>query len=261
MFQALAQFISSCSNTMAVFLMVKHAIYNWTYLGLFTGSCVSEDSQTRLKAGGVHYNTIPNRTNAGIWAGQPLAFVCTDFTFYTTSHQIVPLLDIVSSHGQKQLVSVHIRFCFEKSLNKVQRPFFCWAEDIILDPVAAAIRCIHCANLLGFPIWEPIGVYKSPHKGPCFLRDYNVLRIMQQACIWAYPNPLHYMRVNISSVVPHWNQITAAVALKPGGASNEEIAFHLRWHVSGIPTYLQEYFKQVGALIQTTLTGAYRTPL
>jgi hypothetical protein len=77
----------------------------------------------------------------------------------------------------------------------------------------------------------------------------------------AYPNPSHYMRVNIQSIVPHSNRITAAVSLKLGGASDEEIAFRLRWHVSSVPTYLRECFQQVGTLIQTTLSGAYRTSL
>jgi hypothetical protein len=86
---------------------------------------------------------------------------------------------------------------------------------------------------------------------------------MCPACIWAYPNPQHYMRIHIASVVAHSDHITAAVSLKLGGAySNEEIAFRLRWHVSSVLTYLRECFQQVGSLIETTLNdGAYRTSL
>jgi hypothetical protein len=84
---------------------------------------------------------------------------------------------------------------------------------------------------------------------------------MHRACIWAYPNPLHYMRINIASVVPHSNRITAVVSLKLGRASDEEIAFRLCWHVSSVPTYLCECFQQVGMLIQTMLMGAYCTSL
>jgi hypothetical protein len=69
------------------------------------------------------------------------------------------------------------------------------------------------------------------------------------------------MRLNILQIVPHSNRITAAVSLKLGGASDEEIAFRLRWHVSSVPTYLRECFQLVGALVQTTLQGAYRTSL
>jgi hypothetical protein len=57
------------------------------------------------------------------------------------------------------------------------------------------------------------------------------------------------------------NRITAAVALKLGGASDKEIAFCLWWHISSIPTYLGKCFQQVGNIVQTTLAGAYRTSL
>jgi hypothetical protein len=84
---------------------------------------------------------------------------------------------------------------------------------------------------------------------------------MRRACIWAYPNPQHYMQIHITSMVPHSNHITTAVSLKLGGASDEEIAFRLLWHVSSVPTYLRECFQQVGSLIETALNVAYRTLL
>jgi hypothetical protein len=52
------------------------------------------------------------------------------------------------------------------------------------------------------------------------------------------PNPAHHLRVNILCIVPHSNLITAAVALKLGGASDEKIAFQLRWHIASVPTFL-----------------------
>jgi hypothetical protein len=82
---------------------------------------------------------------------------------------------------------------------------------------------------------------------------------MKKACLWAYHNPTHYMRVNIDQIVPHSNRITAAVSLMLGGAMDEENAFRLRWHVSSVPTYLRECFQQVGGIVQSTLMGAYRT--
>jgi hypothetical protein len=74
MFQALAQFLRSSSNATAAFLTVESAVYEWTWLGLCTGSRVSESTQTCLKVG-ICYNTIPITADAGIWAGQPLAFL------------------------------------------------------------------------------------------------------------------------------------------------------------------------------------------
>jgi hypothetical protein len=260
MFLLLADFLHSSRDATVAFLTVEHAVFDWTRLGLFTGSRVSEYAQTRLKAG-IRYNTIPQTPDAGMWAGQPLAFVRADFTFYSDSHEIVPLSDIVQYHRLQQIVAVHIRFRFDKSPTNFSVRKFQTTKDPILDPVAAAVSCIHRTDLLNFKEWELIGVYYSSRQGARFLRDYNVSKVMRQACMWAYPNPLHYMRVNIQSIVPHSNRITAAVSLKLGGASDEEIAFRLRWHVSSVSTYLRECFQQVGTLIQQTLAGAYRTSL
>jgi len=43
---------------------------------------------------------------------------------------------------------------------------------------------------------------------------------MQAACDMAYPDPNHYMRRN--RIVPHSTQVTAAVCLPRGGASNDD---------------------------------------
>jgi hypothetical protein len=87
MFRALAAFLQSTTDQTAIFLTMEYAVYDWTRLGLFTGSRVSEYAQTQLKAG-IRYNIIPDTPDAGIWAGQPLAFVQADFTFYTDQHQL-----------------------------------------------------------------------------------------------------------------------------------------------------------------------------
>ena len=84
---------------------------------------------------------------------------------------------------------------------------------------------------------------------------------MKRACVVAYPDPTQYMRVHIAKIVLQSNRITAAVSLKLGGATDEDIAFLLRWHISSVPTYLRECFQQVGAIVHTTLQGLYRTSL
>jgi hypothetical protein len=104
--------------------------------------------------------------------------------------------------------------------------------------VAAAISILHHADLLSVPLWEPFGVFGSAAWKYSFLRDVHISAIMKKACIWAYPDPTHYMQVHIDQIVPHSNRITAAISLKLGGATDEEIAFQLRWHVSSVPTYL-----------------------
>jgi hypothetical protein len=257
MFQALAAYLQSQPDAVDCFLTKEYAVYDWTRLGLFTGSRVSEYAQTRLKAG-VRYNTIPSTTDAGIWAGQSLAFIREDFTFYTQAHEAVALATIHSTYLTGVVAKVHIRFRFDKSPRNFSFRKFRSTNDPILDPVSAAVSCIHRADLLRIPAWEPIGAFGTV--SCCsFLRDYHITRIMQKSCIWAYPNPQHEMRLQIKCIVPHSNRITAAVALKLGGALDEEIAFRLRWHLSSVPTYLRECFQQVGTVIQQALTGAYRT--
>jgi hypothetical protein len=260
MFQALARHLQEQPDPMDTFLSKDFAVFDWTRLGLFTGSRVSEYAQTRLRAG-TRFNTIPQTRDAGIWQGQALAFLRADFTFYSAQHELIPLSQLMTLHRQGKIVAVHIRFRFDKSPTNFSIRKFQSTNDSILDPVAAAISCIYRADLLHSPISEPIGVFHDRKKGLSFLRDYHVSKTMRQACQWAYPNPAHHLRVHILCIVPHSNRITAAVALKLGGAHDEEIAFRLRWHISSVPTYLRECFQQVGDIVKTTLLGAYRTSL
>lgn len=260
MFQALARFLRARQDPMDSFLSVEHAVFDWCRLGLFTGSRVSEYAQTRLRKG-TRFNVIPATPDAGIWAGQALAFLRTDFLFYSANHELVPMTDVVALHRKGGVAEVHVRFRFDKSPTNFSIRKFRITQDPILDPVAAAISCVYRADLLHSPLSEPIGVFRDRRQGTMFLRDYHISKIMRQACVWAYPNPAHQLRVNILCIVPHSNRITAAVSLKLGGASDEEIAFRLRWHVSSVPTYLRECFTQVGDIVQTTINGAYRTSL
>jgi hypothetical protein len=84
---------------------------------------------------------------------------------------------------------------------------------------------------------------------------------MKRACVLAYPDPTHSMRIHIAQIVPHSIRITAAVSLKLGGAQDEEIVFRLRWPISNVPTYLRKCFQPVGSIVQRTLLGAYCTSL
>jgi hypothetical protein len=260
MFRSLSRSLRSRSDGLDTFLHTESAVYDWTRLGIFTGSRVAEYAQTRLKKG-IRYNIIPTSTSAGEWAGKPLAFIRSDFTFYDPSHTLIEHSQLQRRHIQGQVQSVHIRFRFDKSPKNFSIRKFQSTEDSILNPVAAALSCIHRADLLLVPLWEPIGVFGSVSRQFSFLRDYHVSKVMRQACIWAYPDPTHYMRLHIEQIVPHSNRITAAVSLKLGGATDEEIAFRLRWHISSVPTYLRECFQQVGTIVQTALVGAYRTSL
>jgi hypothetical protein len=134
-------------------------------------------------------------------------------------------------------------------------------DDLILDPIAAAISILHLADFLLVSLWEPIGVFGLASRKYSFLCNFHISAIMKQACIWAYPNPTHYMRVNIEQIAVHSNCITTAVSLELGSAMDEEITFWLCWHVFSIPIYLHKCFQQVGAIVQSKQIGAYHTAL
>jgi hypothetical protein len=78
-------------------------------------------------------------------------------------------------------------------------------------------------------------------------------------CVKAYPDASHYLRIHMHRLVPHSNCITAAVCLKMDGATDEEITFHLCWHITSVPTYLCECFQEVGSIMSNTLVGAFKT--
>jgi hypothetical protein len=212
MFCCLATHLQSQSGDLDTFLQVESAVYDWTRLGLFTGSRVAEYAQTRLSKG-TRYNIIPLTDDSGIWVGQALAFMRDDNTFYDTYHTVVEPARLHRSFLSGEVQSVHICFRFDKSPRNFSIRKFQATQDPILDPVAAAVICFHQADLLGIPLWEPIvGVYGQASKKYFFLRDYHLTKIMRKACKWAYPDKNHYIRVHILQIVPHSNQITAAIS-------------------------------------------------
>ena len=76
-----------------------------------------------------------------------------------------------------------------------------------------------------------------------------------EACIQAHPNPNHYLRLHVSGLIAHSMQVMAAVCLKMGGAMDEEIAFHLCWHPSSVPTYLGECSDGISHIMWKASTG------
>jgi hypothetical protein len=155
---------------------------------------------------------------------------------------------------------VHIRFRFDKSQHNFSIRKFETTDDPILNPVDAAVSIVRRAILLRVPKLEPVGVY-MPSWLPTykFLRDYHITPILRAMCILAYPDESHYLRIHIARLVPHSNRVTAAVCLKMGGATDDEIAFRLRWNIASVPTYLRECFQEVGPIMASTLQGALKT--
>ena len=220
---------------------------------------MAEYAQTALKRN-QRFQTIPTGTDAGAWAGQPLAFIREDFQFFTSDNCVVDSSLVCRAYKQGCIAMVHVRFRFNKSKHNFSVRKFQLTTDPILNPVDAAVSILRQADMLKVPPNEPMGVY-LPHwsKSPICLRDYHITPILRAMCVLAYPDPSHYLRIHISRLVPHSNRVTAAVCLKMGGAKDEEIAFRLRWNVASVPTYLRECFQEVGTIMTSTLQGAFKT--
>jgi hypothetical protein len=75
MFKALNDLLTNAiSADSTVFLQEHWVIFDWTHLGVFTGSCLAEYGQIKPRAGEL-FATVPNTAHAGEWAGSPIAFI------------------------------------------------------------------------------------------------------------------------------------------------------------------------------------------
>jgi hypothetical protein len=259
MFEWLHRQLHGATNIQERFLSAAWCVYDTQRLGVFTGSRISEYAQSKVPKG-KRYNRIPDTEDAGVWRDCSMAFLRCDFEFYDTKDVMVPMNQgLMTAHLAGLIISLDLRFRFDKSSNNFIKRKYRKTGHEIFDPLDAAVHIIHRANRLGVPDYEPVcavRAYKTKYR---FLNDRDITTIMRTSVRGAYPNPNHYMQIHIERVVPHSNQVTAAVCLKQGGAHNDEIAHRLRWHPSSVPTYLRECFQQVGSLLRKTILGVLQT--
>jgi hypothetical protein len=246
-----------------VFLTAVYAAYDWLRLGTFSGSRISEYAQTRTTKDpitGKRYACVPNSPAAGPWANQPIAFIETDFVFYSKEAILVANKFCLLNTALDHIWEFHLRFRFDKSKNNFTIRKYTRLPGMNFDPVIAAINIIRRAYLLGILPDEPLGQYRALGSSTnSLLRDSDIRDNLRLGCRLAYPNPNHYCRIHILGLVPHSTRVTAALCLKLGGATDEEIAFRLRWHIASVPTYLRECYCGIDQLMQTAISGVYRT--
>jgi hypothetical protein len=264
MIDALRQWLdnhSSKHHIHVTFLTSEYAVYDWVRLGCFTGSRIAEYGQSSsgsLK--GKRYARIPNTPAAGIWANQSIAFIAADFTFYSKEGIQVDISFCYLTTALQHIWFLHVRFCFDKSGTNFSIRKYTRLPKADFDPVIAAINIIRRAHLLQLPSLKPLGQFRNPtHSDNSMLKDSHVRDHLRMACCLAYPNPQHYCRIHIAGIVSHSNRVFAALCLKLGGATDEDIAFRLRWQVASVPTYLRECFNGIDDAMQTAICGAYRT--
>ena len=247
------------SDPMRTYLSKPYAVWDWARLGIFTGSRLSEYAQSGLRKN-QRFHCIPVNAETGFWGGKPIAFIRADFEFYDALARLIPHSAVSRRHKLREVQTVHVRFRYDKGAENFSTRKFSQSNDSVLDPVDAIVSILHRATLLSVPQWEPVGVYGTPTSSTTyFLRDSHVRDELRAMCVRTYPDPNHYLRLHIDRIVPHSNRVTAAVCLHMGGASIDDIAFRLRWHVSSVPTYLRECFQDVGAVMEQAVTGAFKT--
>jgi len=241
----------------AYFLSAHWAVLDFSRLGLHTGSRLSEYGQNGKQKKGDIFSRVPMERNAGEWAGMPIAFIRADFTYFDK--------DLIRRHFRICIATpglakyVHIRFRFDKSVNNFTIRKYESQPGNLLCPVDSSLSILKRADMLGIPADYPVGAYRPMGACPgsfAFLKGDDMQRVMQQACVLAYPNPNHYMRLHMHLLMSHSNRITAAVALHNAGVSIPVIAHRLRWSVDSVSFYLRDCFKAIGPLTQKAIEGS-----
>jgi len=254
MFQALASLVKAeLATSKSAHLDRLHSVFDWIRLGVFTGSRSGEYAQTTAAKGS--FAKVPDSwAPPPNWRNQPLAFILSDFTFMDEHLCVIPPPTALAH--TKLCRWIQIRYRFDKSATNFSLRRYRRGKGF-LCPVSAALSILRRATTLQVPANEPLGVYRSHPKGTyTYLRSSEIIVVMRQAVTTAYPDPLHYYRINIKAVVAHSNRVTAAVALFSMKLSIEDIAFRLRWKPESVQHYIRECSQFVDDLTAATISGA-----
>jgi hypothetical protein len=235
-------------------LSLEAAIFDWTRLGTFTGSRVSEYGQTKSARG--TFSKVPHSKAAGIWAGSPIAFMRCDFTLLDKHLTILSFEQMLKN--PERAIHLHIRFRFDKSPQNFTVRKFRRSGHSFLCPILAAISILLRAHALGVPESSPIGVFRPIASTPSFtfITSSDVIRIMRQTCLLTYPDKEHFLNKNVDRIVAHSVRVTAAVALFNMKYSIDEIAYRLRWQPQSVQHYLRECTTLADDRTQSAMAGA-----
>ena len=228
-------------------------VFDWLRLGCFTGSRAGEYAQTHTKRG--EYSEVPHDDAAGPWAGYAIAFIKEDFLLLSRSRHVLPNTWKTLQRG-KRVHEVQVRFRFDKSKdNFIIRKFR--RGTGFMCPVNAVLSILRRALILKVSDKEPLGVHRWGTQGHyTYLRSSDLIDVVRDACRKAYPDPKHFLRINITRLVAHSNRVTAAVALYVQGWTIERIADRLRWTPASVKHYLRESSHAIGDMTTSAIKGA-----
>jgi hypothetical protein len=257
MFLVLHHDVNALAGDQARLLDCVPAIYDWTWLGVFTGSRLGEYGQSKPRSGEL-FAMVPLTPDAGKWAGMPLAFIREDFTYYDIQRHLLSRSNLQSLRSFAE--EVHVRFCYDKSTTNFAIRKYHRMRHTFMCAVHSSISILKRADTLTIPAGFPIGAYHASTAGDYkLIQGDDVCQVMRYACTIAYPDIRHYMHQHIDRIMAHSNRVTACLALHQAGVSEEEIAHHLRWQVPSVRFYIRESYSKLGDLTQKAVAGAALT--
>jgi hypothetical protein len=187
---------------------------------LHTGSWLAKHGQSKPE------KTSPfARVPQGPCAGQAIAFVKEDFLCCDKDGCLLDQLTLVSQSAPPG-ASPHVSFRYDKSAtNHSIRKFTSMPDSFLCPSVTRLLSILQRAHALGVPDGYPIGAFRSDDSGAFqFLIGNDVQHVMQAACLGAYPDQPHCLRIHIKRLVSHSNRVTAAVALPAAGLFINNVA-------------------------------------
>jgi hypothetical protein len=171
------------------FLQRHSLVFNTQCLGIFTGSRVSEYSQSKGKLTDVSHVPAPPGTPKELIL--PIAFVAGDFVFLSDKGIEVPHLDLFRKPNlATQLL---ITFHHDKSGRNYAVRKYGKRRDW-LCPIKAATKLLYRAMLLDIPSHNPIYAHRPARTSATrWLQDTDVTETMRKVCINTYTNPNHFL--------------------------------------------------------------------
>ena len=188
-------------------------------LRVTTARAIAEYAQVGLNKG-QRFQMVPAQAVAQEWQGAPIAFIRSDFEFYTAAKIFIPQQTVWFALSQNQVASIRIRFRYDKSSTNFAYRLFMATGNPILCPVCAGASLIHRANQLGVGDREPIAAHTPFRRSDgsyIFLRDYTIQSVLREACVLTYSDPSHYLRLHVGSLTGHSLRGTAALCLHLAG--------------------------------------------
>jgi hypothetical protein len=184
---------ASIDGVTASFVSVEYAVYDWERVFFYTGSRIAEYGQisnaitlppSHKLTGSKCYSRVPMSPAAGRWAGMPIAFIASDFTFWDNNMcKLEPTITCLHANAAQLIFAVHVHFQFDKSKHNFSIRKFCRQKLIKFDMIVAMINIFRRGSILHIPAHEPIGQYQQKNGNIICLRDKDVCDILRTGCI------------------------------------------------------------------------------